>query len=158
MIASPVTLDILGDVVRSLGRPAEAKDLYDRAIAVGEPRVGQNPTDLQQRYYLVGAIRRRGLARRDLGDSAGAAADTRRALALCDGLPPRSGRDLFETACCHAALAGLAGRAAIGRLGRRGGDRGRPGDGMARPGGRRGLPECERNPDRVGPGPAPLPR
>ena len=59
-------------------------------------------------------MRRRGLTLRDLGDPAGAAADVRRALRLCDGLPPRSGRDLFETACCHAALAGLAGRAGSG--------------------------------------------
>jgi eukaryotic-like serine/threonine-protein kinase len=107
-------LDFLGDVDRSLGRPAEAEGLYDREIAVREPLVRENPTNLEQRYWLVCAIRRRGLARRDLNDSAGAAADTRRALALCNGLPPRSGRDLFETACCHAALARLAGRAASG--------------------------------------------
>jgi len=107
-------LDFLGDVDRSLGRPTEAEGLYDREIAVREPLVRENPTNLEQRYWLVRAIRRRGLARRDLNDSAGAAADTRRALALCEGLPPRSGRDLFETACCHAALAGLAGRAASG--------------------------------------------
>ncbi len=59
-------------------------------------------------------MRRRGLALRDLGDTAGAAADTRRALKLCDGILPRFGWDLFETACCHAALAGLAGRAGSG--------------------------------------------
>jgi serine/threonine-protein kinase len=108
------TLDILGDVVRLLGRPSEAEGLYDREIAVREPLFRENPTDLDQRYRLVRAIRRRGLARRDLNDFAGAAADTRRALSLCDGLRPLSGRDLFETACCHAALAGPAGRAALG--------------------------------------------
>jgi serine/threonine-protein kinase len=108
------TLDILGDVVRSLGRPSEAESLYGREIAVREPLVRENPTDPEQRYWLVQAIRRRGPARRDLNDPAGAAADTRRALALCDGLRPLSGRDLFETACCHAALAGLAGRPASG--------------------------------------------
>ena len=81
---------------------------------MSEPLVRENPTDLEQRYWLVRAIRRRGLARRDLNDFAGAAADTRRALALCDGLRPLSARDSFETACCHAALAGLAGRAASG--------------------------------------------
>ncbi len=57
-------------------------------------------------------MRRRGLTLSDLGDSAGAVAEVRRALALCDGQPPRSSWDLFEIemACCHAALAGLAGR------------------------------------------------
>ena len=64
--------------------------------------------------HLAESLRRRGLARRDLGDPAGAAADARRALALYDGLPSRSGEEWFETACCHAALAGLAGRAGSG--------------------------------------------
>ncbi len=54
-------------------------------------------------------MRGRGLARRDLGDPAGAAADARRALRLFEGLPSRSGEQWFETACCRAALAGLAG-------------------------------------------------
>jgi serine/threonine protein kinase len=108
------SLDNLGDVVRSLGRAAEAKGLYERAITVKEPQVRENPTDTMHRYRLVCSIRRRGLTRGDLGDVAGAAADARWALELCDGLLPRSFRDLFETACCHAALAGLAGRTGSG--------------------------------------------
>jgi hypothetical protein len=40
----------------------------------------------------------------------GQAADARRALALWDALPTRSGEEWFETACGHAALAGMAGR------------------------------------------------
>ena len=51
---------------------------------------------------------------RDLGDAAGAVADTRRALGLYDGLAARSGEEWFETACCHAALEGLAGRPGSG--------------------------------------------
>jgi hypothetical protein len=50
-----------------------------------------------------------GLARRALGDPTGAAADARRALVLFDGLPSRSVRDWYRTACCHAVLAGLTG-------------------------------------------------
>ena len=107
-------LDTLGDVVRSRGRPREAMELYDQAIALREPLVLENPTDPQQRYWLVHTIRRRGLALGDLSDARGAAADARRALGLCDGLLPRSGRDLFEKACCQAALAGLAGRPGSG--------------------------------------------
>ena len=40
----------------------------------------------------------------------------RRALALSDGLPPRTAWELFEieVACCHAARVGLAGRAGSG--------------------------------------------
>src|SRR5262249_9497695 len=46
----------------------------------------------------------------DLDDLAGAAADARRALALWDSLPSRTGQEWFETACAHTALAGLASR------------------------------------------------
>ena len=55
-------------------------------------------------------MRRRALARRDLHDPAGSAADVRRALGLYDGLPSRSGADWYETGCCHAMLTRLAGR------------------------------------------------
>ena len=62
------------------------------------------------RSDLASSLSRRGLARLDLGDPGGAVADTRRALAMWDGLPSRSGEEWFETACCHAVLGGLARR------------------------------------------------
>jgi hypothetical protein len=54
------------------------------------------------------------LARRDLDDMASAAADARRAGALSEGLSSRSCQEWFDTACVHAALASLAGRAGSG--------------------------------------------
>jgi hypothetical protein len=81
---------------------ARAALVRERAGAAGDR------ADLAETYT------NRGLARRDVGDPAGAAADARRALALWDGLPSRTGRQCFGTACCHAALAGLAGRPGSG--------------------------------------------
>jgi eukaryotic-like serine/threonine-protein kinase len=103
----------LGDVVRSLGRATEAKGSYERAIALKEPWVREDSTSTEHRYVLICSLRRRGLALLDLGNPAGAAADITRALGLCEGPLPRSAWEIFETeiACCHAALAGLAGRA-----------------------------------------------
>lgn len=72
--------------------------------------VAEAPKSPRYRSRLAGSLRRRGLLRRASGDLAGAAADTRRALAVCDGLSSRAGEDWFEAACCHAVLAGLAGR------------------------------------------------
>jgi len=66
------------------------------------------------RDYIAGSLRRRGQTLGDLGDPAGAAADVRRALTLFDGLQPPSSWGYIETACCHATLAGLAGRAGSG--------------------------------------------
>ena len=58
------------------------------------------------RSHLAGTLRRRGLARRALGDTAGASADARWALALLDALPSCAANAWYETACCHAVLAG----------------------------------------------------
>ncbi len=92
---------------------AEARGYYDRAIAHTKPQVHEDPRYTWHRYHLVREMRRRGLTLRALGDPGSAASDSRRALGLCDKLPP-SLWNLFETACCHAALAGLAGRAGSG--------------------------------------------
>jgi tetratricopeptide (TPR) repeat protein len=108
------SLVYLGRAVHSVGRPAEARSDYERAIALFEQAVLQNPAGAWHRYMLACALRRRGLILRDLGDPAGAAADTQRALALCDGPGPRSVEEVFETACSHAMLGVLAGRAGSG--------------------------------------------
>ncbi len=107
------SLSNLGEVLRSQGRAAEAKECYDRVLAVMIPLVHKNPTNLWSCLQMASATWRRGLALRDLGDPAGATADIRRALALCDGLEPLP-VCLFETACCHATLAGLAGQPGSG--------------------------------------------
>ena len=99
----------LADVVRSLGRPTEAREGYERAIAICESLTQEDPKTTSYRGYLAYSLRRRGRARGEMGDPAGAAADARRAILLYDSLPSRSGEEWFETACCHAALAGLAG-------------------------------------------------
>ena len=104
----------LGDVVRAMGRAVEAKGLYEQAIASWEAEDKEAPTKERRDLWLLRMIRRHGLALHDLGDFAGAATDVRRSLALWDGMPARWGYDVFETACCHAALAGLAGRAGSG--------------------------------------------
>jgi serine/threonine-protein kinase len=106
----------LGDLLRSLGRPAEARDTYDQAIALREALVGEIPAATTYLGRLAHSLRCRGLARGDLGDRAGAAADAGRALELYDGLPSRSDAEWYQTACCHAALAGLAGAAGSGIL------------------------------------------
>ncbi len=109
------TLDSLGDVYRSSGRVAEAKSIYDRAIALRERRLKDNPSSSEAHYMTVSSRRRRGLSLRDLGDYAGAAADTRQALRQVDGITaPSSWPHHFEIACCHAVLAGLAGQAGSG--------------------------------------------
>jgi hypothetical protein len=100
----------ISDVLLRLGRPAEARDGYDRAVAIIEPPARENPKVPVYRNCLAKGLQGRAMARLALGDPAGAAADIRRALGIWDGLPKRSHEEWFATACCHAALAGLAGR------------------------------------------------
>jgi hypothetical protein len=69
--------------------------------------------DAERRVELISIIRRHALVLRDLGEPAGAAADARRVLKNCEGLPSELEGEV-ETACCHAMLAGLAGRAGSG--------------------------------------------
>jgi serine/threonine-protein kinase len=108
------SLVYLGNAVRSVGRPAEARSEYERAIALLEQPVQQNSASAWHRYMFACALRRRGLILRDLGDLVGAGADARRALALYGGPGPRSVEEVLDTACCHAMLGSLAGRAASG--------------------------------------------
>jgi tRNA A-37 threonylcarbamoyl transferase component Bud32 len=59
------------------------------------------------------SLRRRAMARRDRGDLAGASGDVRKSLELYESLPS-PGEAWYGTACCHAALAGLARSAGSG--------------------------------------------
>jgi len=107
-------LNNTADVFRRLGRNARALEGYDRAVAIRERLEQDHPQVAMFHTHLAWSLRRRGLARLDLGDLAGAAADTRRALEILDGLPTHSGEEWFEIACGHAALGALAGRAGSG--------------------------------------------
>jgi tetratricopeptide (TPR) repeat protein len=89
----------LSGALRRLGRPAEARDTCDRAIAIREALVQEVPKATKYLSPLAHSYRRRGAGR---------------AMALWEGLPSRSGPEWFDTACAHAALAGLAGRAGSG--------------------------------------------
>ena len=80
---------------RAAGRSRPATPTTGRSpSASGWSRITRRP-----RAYLgslAASLRRRGLARRDLGDLAGATADARRAMGLLDGLPSRSRRGVVR--------------------------------------------------------------
>jgi tetratricopeptide (TPR) repeat protein len=106
-------LNNLGDVVRSMGRSSDAKDLYEQGIRLTEAIAKKNPDSMYSCFGLVSSKWRRGLALGNLGDVALAAAELRQALPLCDKLH-EAPENLYAKACCHAALAGLAGRTGSG--------------------------------------------
>ncbi len=91
-----------------LGRPAEARISCDRSIVIREALFKASPADVGTRTGLAASLLRSGQVRRATGDFAGAAADWRRAIALYEGLPPRSNDVAVFEAGCHAMLSGLA--------------------------------------------------
>ena len=104
------SLNNLADVRRKEHHPTEARDDYDRALAIGERLAGENPKNVLLQTGPGFSLRGRGLARLELRDVAGGTADIRRALQIWDGLPSRTAEYWFETACCHAMLSAIAGR------------------------------------------------
>jgi eukaryotic-like serine/threonine-protein kinase len=102
--------DDLGDRAVVQGRTTEAHEDYKKAVALSEGLVEADPSLVSYQNLLSRSLHRRSLARNSLGDTAGAADDVRRALQLYDERPARKAESYFEAACCHAALAGLAGR------------------------------------------------
>jgi tetratricopeptide (TPR) repeat protein len=101
----------LSVALRRLGRHAEARALCERAVAIREELVREIPQVPSYRAGLAENLLNRGLAKRDAGDPAGAAADLRRAVGVFEALPSPTGEYLFVFACIRAALAGLVDRA-----------------------------------------------
>ena len=98
------------EFLRKEHSPVEARDGYDRAVAILDRLVKDNPKNPLYQNFLAYGLRGRGLARLDLGDLAGVAADTRRSLEIWEKMTRRSGWEWFQVACCHATLSVLAGR------------------------------------------------
>jgi hypothetical protein len=91
------------------GRPAEARACCDRAIAIRERLVKEAPANADFARELAESLLRSGHARAAAGDLTGAATDWRRAAALYAAHSLHNEPAFFH-ACCHGALAGLAGK------------------------------------------------
>ena len=97
-----------------LGRHSDARIRSERATAILETLASADPDSPAYRWRLAEGYLRFGQARRAKGDHAGAASDWKRAIALLQAIPGLNGEYTFFHACCHAALAGLAGEDGAG--------------------------------------------
>jgi len=102
------------DVLRQSGRLDEALAACERAVAVREPLVEAHPEVRSYRVGLGETYLRLGQVRRDLKNLAAAADAWKRACAHYDGNKSLNPQHTFLLACCHAGLAGLAGRPGSG--------------------------------------------
>jgi hypothetical protein len=101
-------------LLRRAGRWDEARASCERARALREPLVRDHPLVTAYRGGLATTELRTGQVLLDARDPSGAAAAWRRAIALFGGLEPPEGDQAFFRSCCHAGLAGLAGRPGSG--------------------------------------------
>jgi tetratricopeptide (TPR) repeat protein len=102
------------EVLRRSGRLDEALAACQRALSLRELLAEAHPEALGYRVGLGATHLRLGQVRCDLKDVAGAASAWKRACAHLDALKSSSAEQTFCRACCHAALAGLAGRPGSG--------------------------------------------
>ncbi len=93
----------------ALGRLSESRACCERALALREELFKVEPGNESYARGLADTLLRSGGAKAAAGDTAGAAADWRRAAGLHAAHPPAGGEPAISRACCHGALAGLAG-------------------------------------------------
>ncbi|GAA2391529.1 hypothetical protein GCM10010420_14630 [Streptomyces glaucosporus] len=91
--------------LRGQGRPREAREFADRAIAAAEAIVAQDPADAQARWVLAGQLYNRASLHSELDDHAAGAADAWRSLALYESLAAESPQHLPTCADARARLA-----------------------------------------------------
>ena len=102
------------DLLRRSGRLDEALAACERALAARERLVEAHPELPEYRAGLGETYLRLGQVRCAVENHAGAAAAWKRALANFDGRKLLRGEETFFWACCHAGLAGMAGRPGSG--------------------------------------------
>ncbi|MBI1324763.1 protein kinase [bacterium] len=87
----------------------ESRRAYDLALGQIESVLQKKPGNAEFSMYLAYGLRGRGLARLGSSDAAGAEADVRRSMGMWESKAEPDGFESFQTACCHIALAKLAG-------------------------------------------------
>jgi tetratricopeptide (TPR) repeat protein/tRNA A-37 threonylcarbamoyl transferase component Bud32 len=103
------------DALRRSGRLEKALATCERALAVREALVAANPDVPWYRPNLGETYLRLGQVRFDMKNVEGAADAWKRACTLIEANKSVYGEDRWLLACCHACLAGLAGRPGSGR-------------------------------------------
>jgi hypothetical protein len=92
-----------------LGKPVQARARCERAVAAYGSLLGLAPNVPDDRRAYAETLLRLGQARQMEGNSAAAASDWRRAIAVLDGDSAAGGERDFIGASCHAMLSSVAG-------------------------------------------------
>ncbi len=99
---------IMGWALEQTGKPAEALAAFERAIATMQKLAEINPNMIRWQSELAFNLQAVGALQLKAGRTAEAAARVRRAIAIWKGLSSWTPYDLYNLACSHAVLAGVA--------------------------------------------------
>jgi serine/threonine-protein kinase len=102
------THNSLGDVLAQTGRPSEAEAEFRAALAIQQGLADDNPTELSYQCDPASSLARIGKIKQREGWTSEAVALFRRAVALMERFPTDSAGYLYNLACYHALLAGVA--------------------------------------------------
>jgi tetratricopeptide (TPR) repeat protein len=122
--ANPKRLDIqveLAEVYCELGeievqdrQPERARGYYQQAQSVRQKRVEADPSDEPSVAFCADSLRRIGTTFQLTGPPAEAVEYYRRSIAILKGLKKPRALDLYDEACCHSLISGMAAEANSG--------------------------------------------
>jgi eukaryotic-like serine/threonine-protein kinase len=102
----------IGDLLATTAKPSEALPWHDKALAIDRKMVEAEPG--RYRPILADGIRRRAVALQKCGRAAEAVSAFREAIAILEGLDHPTPGNLYDTACSHSLLAGVAAETGSG--------------------------------------------
>ena len=104
----------LGEVEAQDGQPDRARAQFERAYEIRKKRLESEPSDPTALSYCADSLRRIGTTFQASGRPADAVDHYRRSIAILEGIEPPRALDLYDLACCHSLISGLAAQAGSG--------------------------------------------
>jgi hypothetical protein len=103
-----------GEIEARDRQPERARGYYERAEAIHQKRLKNDPTDEPTVAYVADSLRRIGTTFQASGRPADAVAHDRRSIAILEGLKKPRAVDYYDEACCHSLIAGSAAEVGSG--------------------------------------------
>jgi tetratricopeptide (TPR) repeat protein len=108
------TYQVIGWALNQTGKPAEALASFEQAITIMQKLADSSPDVMEWQTEMANNLGFVGGMHLKAGRNADAVASLRRAVKLLAQLPSLRPAELYNLACGHAMLAGLAGKPGAG--------------------------------------------
>jgi tetratricopeptide (TPR) repeat protein len=98
----------LGEVEAASGRTGTARGWFDKVLLIAQKAIDEDSNDFSARSRWADALRRIGTILQASGQPAAAVTHYRRSLSVLEDLKSPTPTDVYDMACCHALIAGMA--------------------------------------------------